>query len=547
MAFINQLSSSTQRVLAPNDELYVGAGVKLVVTLDAVTGGEGAVVRVDGTVVSLSDDAIDLAAPNGSNVSTVVSVGANGIVSGSGGAYADFGLRLSSGRQLVSNAGDISGGTGVYATNGTGMTLQNSGAIRGLDRSAAGVDVRTNGFLDVGNSGVIEGPSFGVYSQGSTFLANNTGVIRTQSLGSATGMDASGGAGRVTSVYNGGEIHGAVGLELSIFETGALVNAGRIVGAAQEGACLDRIDAASVDNSGLIVGAIGLALDEVGVATVRNGGEIAGLSGAGIDAEPDLIASRLDLRNTGEISGLGAAVRAGYLDDRVWSSGAILGDVALGDGLNRVRSTGEIDGDVIVGRGSDRVANAGEVSGDVDTGATADSVINRGVIGGDVSLGQGNDTYKGRKGGEVDGRVQGGDDNDTLLGSSEDDVFEGGGGFDTLRGRGGDDLLRGGAGEDLIAGGAGDDEMAGGINADVFRIGRHSGDDRIADWTDGEDVLNLRALNIEITTSVGDVKAASQNRAGGVVIIDLDALGGDGSLEIAGWNVNLMSSDDFIF
>ena len=52
---------------------------------------------------------------------------------------------------------------------------------------------------------------------------------------------------------------------------------------------------------------------------------------------------------------------------------------------------------------------------------------------------------------------------------------------------------------------------------------------------------------IPAKSALGDVKAASQNRAGGVVIIDLDKLGGDGGIEIHGWNVALMDSSDFIF
>ncbi|MDF2231715.1 hypothetical protein P2H44_04045 [Albimonas sp. CAU 1670] len=69
----------------------------------------------------------------------------------------------------------------------------------------------------------------------------------------------------------------------------------------------------------------------------------------------------------------------------------------------------------------------------------------------------------------------------------------------------------------------------------------------ITDWVDGKDKLDLRAPNIDISSSLRDVKPAWENRAGGEVIIDLDALEADGCLEIAGWNVNLMTSDDFIF
>ena len=192
--------------------------------------------------------------------------------------------------------------------------------------------------------------------------------------------------------------------------------------------------------------------------------------------------------------------------------------------------------------------HSGDIFGDVTTGGSADKVLLRGgLVGGDVELGAGNDTFRASAGAEVLGFIRGQDDNDRILGSSEDDRVEGGGGFDTIKGRGGDDEIKGGAGEDVIVGGAGDDEMTGGSQGDEFRIGKHSGADTILDWQDGVDVLNLRKLGLTGGTKLADVVAASENRAGGAVIIDLDDLGGDGSITVENWNTALMTVDDFIF
>ncbi|MDF2235858.1 hypothetical protein P2H44_25175 [Albimonas sp. CAU 1670] len=549
MAYINQSSSSTQRVLAGGDEIYVGYNIKLVVEDTAILGPDGEnSVRVDGTVASLSTHGISLTATNDSNEETRVMIGVGGRASGSLDSFANYGVRMQGGVQILNNAGDVMGGSGVYGSNATSSTVVNSGSIRAIDDFAAALDIRNVDDMTIANSGLIEGGRFAAYVNGSSLHLNNTGVMRSAVGDTGKGVVSIGIGGARAEIWNDGEISGEMGLELLTFAEIALVNSGDLIGAGDAALSVSNGGDVRVDNSGLIVGSEGLEFQSADAAHVRNSGEIAGLTGAAVDAAVLAASVALSLWNSGELrGGGGVAVNAGGSDDAVRNIGEIFGDVALGDGVNLLRNSGEIEGGVVTGASADRVVNRGGVGDDVETGGTADVVINRGVVGGDVKLGAGNDLYKARQGGEVDGRVQGGDDNDRILGSSEDDSFEGGGGFDVLKGRGGDDDLRGGAGEDTLDGGQGDDEMSGGINADLFRIGRHSGDDRITDWTDGEDRLDLRALNIEISTSVGDVKAASQNRAGGVVIIDLDALGGDGSLEVAGWNVNQMTSDDFIF
>ena len=85
-----------------------------------------------------------------------------------------------------------------------------------------------------------------------------------------------------------------------------------------------------------------------------------------------------------------------------------------------------------------------------------------------------------------------------------DDYVQGMGGNDTIRGKGGDDILSGGAGndyidaglnDDLLIGGEGFDILRGGIGADTFRLSSGRGYDHIMDFHDGEDQLEIRAID----------------------------------------------------
>ena len=68
-------------------------------------------------------------------------------------------------------------------------------------------------------------------------------------------------------------------------------------------------------------------------------------------------------------------------------------------------------------------------------------------------------------------------------GDGLDNRLLGGAGADTLTGGGGEDRLHDGAGSDVLAGGAG---------ADVFIFARDGATDRITDFTDGQDLIDVR-------------------------------------------------------
>lgn len=103
-----------------------------------------------------------------------------------------------------------------------------------------------------------------------------------------------------------------------------------------------------------------------------------------------------------------------------------------------------------------------------------------------------NDLLHGRSG---DDMLSGGGGNDALFGGDGNDVLLGGPGDDYLYGNDGDDRLEGGDGNDLLKGGRGADHLIGGPGRDLFVFAHVSeAGDTIADFTPGEDKIDLRAL-----------------------------------------------------
>ncbi len=118
----------------------------------------------------------------------------------------------------------------------------------------------------------------------------------------------------------------------------------------------------------------------------------------------------------------------------------------------------------------------------------------------------GDDLVRGGRGADVlgggadDDRVQGGRGRDVLYGEAlADPSGELDPGSDVLEGGRGDDRLAGGGGGDTLAGGRGDDLLAGDEGADVFVFDRRGfGQDRVVDFTPGEDRIDLSGLGLEI-------------------------------------------------
>lgn len=90
----------------------------------------------------------------------------------------------------------------------------------------------------------------------------------------------------------------------------------------------------------------------------------------------------------------------------------------------------------------------------------------------------------------------------TIKGNANGNSLSGLGGVDTLQGLGGDDTLNGGAGNDRLYGGDGNDTF-------VFD-GPSGGVDRIADWTDGDQIsIDAAAFGIDVSGGLTVVSGTS--------------------------------------
>jgi serralysin len=196
-------------------------------------------------------------------------------------------------------------------------------------------------------------------------------------------------------------------------------------------------------------------------------------------------------------------------------------DQLFGDGGNdSVRGGG---GDDRIDGGADHDWLHGDAGNDrICGGADGDKLFGESgadkLFGGDgtdkLYGGDGNDILFGND--QSDG-LHGQGNNDTLYGGGQNDTLYGDGGNDRLLGENGMDQLFGGDGNDRLNGGAQDDRLNGGAGADVFLFRAGTGDDRVQDFQNGLDRLDLCGLGF---ASVADVRAAAQDH-GGDLVIDL--------------------------
>ena len=117
-------------------------------------------------------------------------------------------------------------------------------------------------------------------------------------------------------------------------------------------------------------------------------------------------------------------------------------------------------------------------------------------------------------------------------------------GDDDLWGDAGNNTLRGYAGDDALEGGAGDDRLYGGDGDDVFIFEPGHGRDRIADFTDGDDVIVLRGFGLSKSDVMSDNVAGPWSEGTGVWI-DLTGHGG-GRIELDGFDFSNLDGSDFL-
>jgi len=139
-------------------------------------------------------------------------------------------------------------------------------------------------------------------------------------------------------------------------------------------------------------------------------------------------------------------------------------------------------------------------------------------VNNDIFGREGNDTIRGRGGsdrlfgGAGNDRLYGGEGNDQIFGDNGMDLLQGGAGHDYLSGDAGvdilfgnsgndtlyggqdADILAGGSGKDTLDGGSGNDWLIGGDGADTFIFKLGYGDDRITDFVNDQDMIDLSSF-----------------------------------------------------
>lgn len=175
-------------------------------------------------------------------------------------------------------------------------------------------------------------------------------------------------------------------------------------------------------------------------------------------------------------------------------------------------------------------------------GFTGDDTL-RGGEGADELWGsQGQDLLYGGNGNDMlgggpdDDRVQGDGGDDLLFGGPGQDTVLGGLDNDQLYGASGDDQIMGSFGDDSLWGGAGDDWLSGGAGADVFFFSADPGNDQIADFEPGTDVIRIYDASLSFDSL--EMREVGQN---------LQITLGESSITLAGVQIAELSAADFLF
>ena len=217
--------------------------------------------------------------------------------------------------------------------------------------------------------------------------------------------------------------------------------------------------------------------------------------------------------------------------DRLWGGGGA--DTLVGGDGNDLLHGHTGDDDLIGSGGNDTLA--GQAGIDTLNGGDGNDRL-WGGGGGDQLFGiAGNDLLVGHAG---DDSLYGGAGNDTLAGQDHADFLSGGDGDDRLYGGGGDDRLHGDGGNDLLHGGGGNDVFVFGSSFDPAQLAH--GDDRIIEFVDGEDRIELRGFGLN---GFNDLNARA---VGGDVLLDLSNVGG-GTILLRGFSIEDLDVSDFLF
>lgn len=195
-----------------------------------------------------------------------------------------------------------------------------------------------------------------------------------------------------------------------------------------------------------------------------------------------------------------------------------------GSGNDRIRGDDGAD-ELIGGDGNDRI-RGGNDDDTLDGGAGNDRL--RGDRGDDLA-----------SGGDGNDRVFGGGGDDTLSGDDGNDRVKGNSGDDIVLGGGGNDRVIGGGGSDTLDGGAGSDRYHGGFGADTLIFSADGVSDKINNFQDGLDLIDVSAFAIaDIDAIIGTGRQIGED-----LILDF---GGGDTIIIEDTQLSQVGADDFI-
>jgi Ca2+-binding RTX toxin-like protein len=232
-------------------------------------------------------------------------------------------------------------------------------------------------------------------------------------------------------------------------------------------------------------------------------------------------------------------------------------DVVFGNQGNDWIDGGEDDDLIFGGQGDDAILGgagndgiSGQVGNDrLEGGDGNDSLFGnvgddsiKGNVGDDlIFAGQGDDTAEGNEGNDI---ISGDIGNDDITGNEENDILFGNAGNDRIQGNDGDDWLLGGQdndtligglGNDAIFGNLGDDLLTGGDGSDFFGFRSGDGNDIIADFQNGVDIIGL-----EVTFSFADLAITQVDANTQIVVSDF-------SITLPGINAASITEANFAF
>ena len=313
-----------------------------------------------------------------------------------------------------------------------------------------------------------------------------------------------------------------------------------------------------VTETGLITGGTGvLAMGDN--LKVFNDGVITGDSTA-----LDIDGRNYFIRNSGLITASDINDKA-ILINSSFANGKIINEQdGIIDGVVEAVSGGAV---TFINKGT--IADVPTAAIDVYLSANDDHFVNRGTLNGTAFLGAGNDVADLRNG-TATGIVSGSQGNDTYIVNKDDgQAFEyADQGIDTLKtsvnfdarmgngeienfkaiGKTGitiianeyDNMITGNRGKNFLDGQAGDDTLRGGKSADIFNFGTGKDSDRIMDFEDGKDVINVASWN-----NIGDFSdiQAIMSVSGDDLVL---AFGND-DLTLRNTKISELDASDFIF